>query len=314
MYGIQIDLLTILNEEQKAQERLKRINQAYEILRASYRKQHASASRSVAEPPLPPPPPPSQKQSTNFPNRTSTDKKTKKVATLSLNPKDINTEFKGIFTIPNYLALVSMFVPQFILIVMLSFTEKSTNNSELKNSGDALTAIFLFLAYVFAWLCGQGAIAYYSYQKLKNKSTTISEAINESINNFPQFLGATILYWILVVIGIILFIIPGMYLGFSLIFYLQTIIIEKCSVIQSFKRSWQIVKGYRKMIFLNLLMLGGATNQINRMTWSDDVIISIWGQLLNLFIVPCLIAYNTTMYKRIVDFKNKRGDSEAVTK
>ncbi|MGI2906796.1 J domain-containing protein [Tolypothrix sp. VBCCA 56010] len=77
--------------QQKAQERLKRINQAYEILRAYYRKQHASASRSVAEPPLPPPPPPSQKQSTNFPNRTSTDKKTTKEATLSLNPKDINT-------------------------------------------------------------------------------------------------------------------------------------------------------------------------------------------------------------------------------
>jgi hypothetical protein len=141
---------------------------------------------------------------------------------------------------------------------------------------------------------------------LNNKSITITEAFTESLNRFFPIIGATILYWIILIIGFILLIIPGIYLGCSLISYLQTIVIEKYSVSQSFKRTWHITKGHRGIIFLHTLFLNSSMSMANRLAWSDDICTSLFGQLLNLFVFPITITYVTTMYTKIVAFKESR--------
>ncbi|BDA70951.1 hypothetical protein CAL7716_051170 [Calothrix sp. PCC 7716] len=303
----------------KAQERLKIINQAYEMLKAYYRQKAASASKTVFEtPPPPPPPPPSsshKKQSTNQKtyqtnpsNYASASKKTAKLE-LSLNPIHIIREATGMLIMPTYLASVSILLPQFILIIILTFISNSTKNSELQNASDTLTSLFLLISYSFTWISGQGAVTFYVWKKLDNKNITVVESVGESINKFFTLLGATILYWIIVITGLILFIIPGFFFATSLIFYLQIIVIEKSSVIQSIKRSWQIVKGHRGMVFLNILILNSSASQFNRLTWSDDISASLFGQLMYLLVLPYTITYTTLLYKKIVEFKVSGGRS-----
>lgn len=297
----------------KAQEKLKIINQAYEMLKAYYRQRAASASKSASQ--TPPPPPPHKKESTNQKayqysspnshNYTSPNQKTTKDAKLSLNLRDTFKETSIILTMPNYLASVIILTPQLILIIVLTLMSKSMQDPKLEISTCAFY-LLLFLGYIFTYFSGQGAVAFYIWKKLNNKTITITEAFTESVNRFFPIIGSTILYWIILIIGFIFLIIPGIYLGCSLIFYLQTIVIEKCSVTQSIKRTWYITKGHRGMIFLHTLFLNSSMSMANRLAWSDDISTSLFGQLVYLFVFPFIIAYVTTLYTKIVEFKESR--------
>jgi hypothetical protein len=298
----------------KAQEKLKIINQAYEMLKAYYRQRAAStSSKTASQTPPPPPPPPPKKESTNQKtyqpnsyNYTSPNQKTVKDLKLSLNLIEIYKKTWSTLTRSNYFATVSILIPQFLLAIALNLMIDYTQSSGFQSLNDVLVYLLLLLGYIFTWLSGQGAVTFYIWKKLKNKSITITEALTESVNRFFPILGATILYWIVIIIGLIFLIVPGIYLAHSLIFYLQTIVIEKCSVTQSFKRSWQIVKGHRGIIFWNICFISASTSVANKFTWSDYVAVSLFGQLLYLFTLPYTIAYVTVMYTKIVEFKESR--------
>jgi hypothetical protein len=131
--------------QNKAQEKLKIINQAYEMLKAYYRQRAASASKSASQsPPPPPPPPPQKKESTNqrtyqssspnSHNYTSPNQKTTKDVKLSLNLRDTFRETSIILTRPNYLALVIILIPHFLLVITLTLIGKSMENPELESS------------------------------------------------------------------------------------------------------------------------------------------------------------------------------------
>ena len=76
---------------------------------------------------------------------------------------------------------------------------------------------------------------------------------------YPQYLlrmiGASILYGLIVLVGLILLIIPGIYLALRLQFYSYYIIDKDAEAIDSLKMSWKVTEGNMINIFLFTLLL-----------------------------------------------------------
>ena len=73
---------------------------------------------------------------------------------------------------------------------------------------------------------------------------------------FFRFLFAHILYTLIVLAGLILFIIPGIYWGIRFQFYEYFIIDKNSRITESLKKSWVITKGSVWNLFLLGLLLG----------------------------------------------------------
>ena len=81
-------------------------------------------------------------------------------------------------------------------------------------------------------------------------------AYGQVSRKLPAFIATYIIYSLIVLIGLVLFIIPGIYLGIRFQFYLAFIVEDNCGIIESFKRSWNITKGCSMKLFvLGLIMI-----------------------------------------------------------
>lgn len=76
---------------------------------------------------------------------------------------------------------------------------------------------------------------------------------------FWRYLGATILYGLIVVGGLILFIIPGIIWSLKYQFARYFIIDKKMGIMESFKRSGEITMGQKGQLFLFCLLMLGIT-------------------------------------------------------
>lgn len=68
---------------------------------------------------------------------------------------------------------------------------------------------------------------------------------------------AVVLFSVIVTVGLLLFVIPGIYLGLRLQFFPAFIIEENAGSISSMKRSWQITQGHSGSLFLLFLAMVG---------------------------------------------------------
>ncbi|WP_085536035.1 hypothetical protein [Massilibacteroides vaginae] len=102
------------------------------------------------------------------------------------------------------------------------------------------------------------------FQALDGEEPQFS-AYGQESRKLLKYIASSIVYSIIVTIGIILLIIPGIYLGIRLQFYSAFIVDEDCGAIESLKRSWEITKGQELPLFLLSLVM---------------ILISIIGMLL----------------------------------
>jgi len=92
--------------------------------------------------------------------------------------------------------------------------------------------------------------------KMVDGSKPVFTDIFRVVNPFWRYLGASVLYAILVTVGVILLIIPGIILSLSLQFYTYLIIDQNLSAFNGLWRSWEITKGSRWKLFGLALLLG----------------------------------------------------------
>ncbi len=106
-----------------------------------------------------------------------------------------------------------------------------------------------------------GAYAYFGVTRItldliQEKSTGIGR-FGDIIELYPKTLGQYLLNLIIILAGFVLLIIPGliMFFGFSMGIFLM--LEKKTSIIDSFKTSWAMTKGYKwKLFFIVLGLLG----------------------------------------------------------
>lgn len=114
-----------------------------------------------------------------------------------------------------------------------------------------LYAILLILISMFLTL----VITKMVYDAVKN-NISIPKAINLSAKKFIFILIASILYFLILLIGFVALIIPGIFLWIKFIFVTYFILLNNEKIINSFRKSWQITKGsWWRILGLSLMLL-----------------------------------------------------------
>ncbi len=104
-----------------------------------------------------------------------------------------------------------------------------------------VTLVFYLLLMLFSIILGMGVVKIslnFNDDKKNSFSTLFSQ-----YKLFFIYLLATILYTIIVFLGFILFIIPGIYFAIRLSFFEYLIVDKKMGIIESLKESWKLTKG-----------------------------------------------------------------------
>ncbi|MEG1544833.1 MAG: hypothetical protein RR382_09975 [Tannerellaceae bacterium] len=79
-------------------------------------------------------------------------------------------------------------------------------------------------------------------------------AYGQQARKILTFFAASLLASIAMFIGLVLFIIPGIYILLRLQFFPQMIVDEDAGIMQSLKHSWEITEGHAMQLFLLLLL------------------------------------------------------------
>lgn len=127
----------------------------------------------------------------------------------------------------------------------------------LPQEASLISGIILFASWVLATIVDMGllriGINIYDGQEV-NLQTLFSEA-----RIFFKFLATTIIYGLIVALGIILLIVPGIVFAVSLQFAPILVIDKGIGPIAAIKQSWKITKGVKLQLFIFNLILVGIT-------------------------------------------------------
>lgn len=94
------------------------------------------------------------------------------------------------------------------------------------------------------------------FQTLDGEEPQFS-AYGSQSRKIVTYFVASLIYAIAVGIGIILLLVPGIYLAVRLQFFTQFIVEENCGITESLKKSWQLTEGQVMPLLLLLLTMIG---------------------------------------------------------
>lgn len=174
----------------------------------------------------------------------------------------------------NIWVLVGLYVGYIIISYTLSFLLAK------------IALLSLILSFILTGLFSLGYLRNI-FQALDGEEPQFS-AYGQESRKLGKYLAASILFSVIVVIGFIVFIIPGIYLALRLQFFLAFIIDEDCGIIESLKRSWEMTKDQVLPLFILCLVM---------------LVIGIIGTLLlgiGVFVaIPIIYAMYLIVYRKL---------------
>ncbi len=183
------------------------------------------------------------------------------------------------------------FVGILLFIIAIQLLPVILTNIDLFAS-DIASIITYLLVMLVGIIVGMGAIKI-SLNFCDHKKSSFSTLFSQ-YRLFFIYLLTTIIYSLIVLLGFILFIIPGIYLAIRFAFFEYFIIDKKMGVIQSLKESWKITKGNFWGLFAFYFIV---------------IIINILGALtllLGLFVtIPITMIAWAFIYRRLLETKHK---------
>jgi hypothetical protein len=117
--------------------------------------------------------------------------------------------------------------------------------------------VIAFFSLVLSLLFSLGYIQN-MFQTLDGEEPQFS-AYGQQARKIITFLVAGLIYGVIIIVGLALLVLPGIYLAIRLQFYLAAIVEEDTGIVASLKRSWKITKGQTKPLVLLLLVIIGFT-------------------------------------------------------
>lgn len=123
---------------------------------------------------------------------------------------------------------------------------------------------------------GTAAILYIITQEYVDRRVTIGQAFSFALSRFGALLGTSILAGLIIGLGYILCIIPGIYFSLIYLFISQVVVLEGLSGSAALTRSKNLISGYigRTFGILFLIIVGGA------------ILTQVIAQPLNLLLPP----------------------------
>lgn len=157
-----------------------------------------------------------------------------------------------------------------------------------------------------------------------NRTMAIDEAVLTGLTRLPAMLGASILYVLAIIFGMILLIVPGIIISVYWILYAIAVVADRKGPVQSLGYSYQLIKGYwwrsatilgvlgiiAMVLYAALIMLvvGGVINAPGSEESTGLVIFtSLATALVSAAVAPLYYAILLVMYN---DLKLRRGGDD----
>ncbi len=145
--------------------------------------------------------------------------------------------------------LAGLFIGYFILSSLIGVLLMPAQGSIVGNIIANLLSIVISCAFMLGYIKNM-------FQTLDGEEPQFS-AYGSQSRKIVTYFVASLIYIIAVSIGIILLIIPGIYLAVRLQFFTQFIVEENCGITESLKKSWQLTEGQVMPLLLLLLTMIG---------------------------------------------------------
>ena len=131
----------------------------------------------------------------------------------------------------------------------------------------------------------------------KGKKFSVGSALNLVASRFIVIVLASIIAVAIISLGLVVLIIPGIFLAIRLLFYDQAILLNNQDVVESLKMSWNVTKGNWWRIFALVILIALVTLIIS-------LPISIFNKILadfvaSTFVVPWAVATYTKAYLQL---------------
>ncbi|MEO3431309.1 hypothetical protein AAFN88_20805 [Pelagibius sp. CAU 1746] len=114
----------------------------------------------------------------------------------------------------------------------------------------AVMALSVVLSYILI-----GALVYGTVQHLTGRSASLGDIIGRGLSRVVPVIVIAILLSIAVTVGFVLLVVPGIFLVVVYSVVIPAAVVERPGIIGSFKRSWELTKGYRWPVLGLLLIL-----------------------------------------------------------
>ncbi len=147
--------------------------------------------------------------------------------------------------------LAGLFIGYFILSSLIGMLLMPAQGSIVGTIVTNLISIVISCAFMLGYVKNL-------FQTLDGEEPQFS-AYGSQSRKIVTYFAASLVYSIAVGIGLILLVIPGIYLAIRLQFFTQFIVEEDCGITESLKRSWQLTEGQvMPLLLLLLAMIGTA--------------------------------------------------------
>lgn len=196
-----------------------------------------------------------------------------------------------------YGRILVFFVPNSVITVLIGLSSAE---------GSAGTTVLLSLV---SFTCVipliSGASVFYVHQNLTQQGASVADSMHKATEKFSQLALATVLVTAYFFAGLLCLIVPGVYLGVRLSFYIYAVVIENRSATDGIARSWMLTKGYWWQIFWALaallLPLGLVGGLIGALAGDNLYLSQFISGLIGLLAGPFIAIYYVFVFMSLVN-------------
>lgn len=178
---------------------------------------------------------------------------------------------------------------------------------------------------MLAYLVVQGALLSALDAFAAGRPATLGEALNTGVNLLPRMLAVSILFGIMLMVGLLLLVVPGIYLWGIYQLAFVALIVERSGISQAFGDSRRLIKGYwwrsatvitvAIIIVIVLSVIAGVINGVLAAVFGFGSVTAVVSQhiiaaALNVFLFPLLPCFLLAMYYDL-KLRHEGGDLAA---
>jgi hypothetical protein len=202
--------------------------------------------------------------------------------------------------------MVIIFVLMFVFIgsAIFGLSEVAKDSGNLFSSGASIGAIVAFFILAIIVYLAMIVVSEWNLATLtgiaseyeKGRVLKVKEAFKLGWKYVWKFLGMAILTGIIMVVGFLLFFIPGIILAVMFSVASSALINENLGVVESLKRSWNLVKGHFWAVLGRMLLLLLIIFVITMIA----MFIPFLNMIVGFVLMPIIVIYNFLIYKDLV--------------